>query len=84
MPHGGKKYVPEGKGPVNQEKPGDDILNEFRRMLQGIEHDIYSRCDEMEQPFEKSRERLNGLQHEMQQSSLAVEAGADGERTGQR
>lgn len=84
MPHGGKKYVPEGKGPVNQEKPGDDILNEFRRMLQGIEHDIYSRCDEMEQPYKKSRERLNGLQHEMQQSSLAVEAGANGERTGQR
>ena len=53
-------------------------------MLQGIEHDIYSRCDEMEQPYEKSRERLNGLQHEMQQSSLAVEAGANGERTGQR
>ena len=82
MPRGGQKAVPEGKGPVSQEKPGDNFLNEFRRMLQEFKQDFYNNCNEMKQQLQEYGEmkerldgRVEGMLHEMQQLSPAVETG---------
>ena len=91
MPRGGQKAVPEGKGPVSQEKPGDNFLNEFQRMLQEFKQDFNNRCDDMKQQRQEHgemKERLDGcmegMLHEMQQLRPAVETGANGEKTVER
>ena len=86
MPRGGQKAVPKGKGPVSQEKPGDNFLNEFRRMLQEFKQDFDNNCDEIKQQLEEYGEmkerldgRMEGMLHKMQLRP-AVETGARGEK----
>jgi len=56
------------------------IFEKLQEIGRGFEN-MKERLDEIKK---KTEERLEGLQHEMQQSSLAVEAGANGEKTGER
>ena len=56
MPSGGLKTAPESKGPVSQEKSGDDIFNEFRRILQGVNQDMNSRFDEIKQEINETKQ----------------------------
>ena len=85
MSCGGKQVISEGKGPVNQVNSGDDIFNDFRRIKQDIRLDtMNSEFDGMKQQFKKTGDRLDGLRQQMQQSHLAVEARANGEKTGER
>ena len=49
--------------------------------LEELKHVFNSRFEEMDKKLER---RLDGMQHEMQQSRLAYEAGAKRERTGER
>ena len=84
MSRGGPKAVPEGKGPVFQVKPRNAdmmvIIEMFLEFKTGFD-EIKQGFDGME---ERMNRRLNGLQHEMQQSLLAVGAGAREEKTGER
>ena len=91
MPRCGQKPVPEGKGPVSQGKPDDNLLNEFRRLVQEFKQDFHNHCDEIKQQLgeygymEKRLDgRMEGMQHKMLQSRPAVETGAKGEKTGER
>ena len=47
MPRGGQKAVPEGKGPVSQGKPDDNLLNELRRLVQEVKQDFHNHCDDI-------------------------------------
>ena len=91
MPRGGQKAVPEGKGPVSQGKPGDNLLDEFRRLIQEFKQDFHNHCDDIKQQLrefgnmEKRLDgRMEGMQHKMLQLRPAVETGAKGEKTGER
>ena len=86
MPRCGQKPVPEGKGPVGQGKPGDNLLDEFRRLIQEFKQDFHNQCNEFKQQLgeygnmeKRLDERMEGMQHKMLQLRPAVETGAKGE-----
>ena len=58
MPRGGQKAVPEGKGPVNQGKPGDNFLNEFRRLLQEFKQDFDNKCEDFKQQLDNNCDEI--------------------------
>ena len=92
MPRCGQKPVPEGKGPVSQGKPGDTLLDEFRRLIQEFKQDFHHQCDEFKQQYGDDFKQQLGefgkqmeeTQHKMLQLRPAVEKGAEGEKTDER
>ena len=54
MPRCGQKPVPEGKGPVSQGKPGDNLFNEFRRLLQEFKQDFDNNCEDFKQQLDNN------------------------------
>ena len=72
MPRGGRKTVPEGKGPA----PVDMSL--MLEMIRDIKKDL----EEFKDQAKTTRERLDGLQQQM--SHLALSEGEQGLKTGER
>jgi len=60
-----------------------EILQKLDSRLEEMNKKFDRQIDEMERA-KRSREPLEGLQHEMQQSRPTEEAGASGEKTGER
>ena len=58
MPRCGQKPVPEGEGPVSQGKPGDKLLNEFRRLLQEIKQDFDNHCEDFKKQLDNNCDEI--------------------------